>query len=143
MWPMPNGPVEYLPNPARYQRMVEGVVRDKVTGMEWKLPIASENGVEETPSHGWEGAKTHCESVAFDGGGWRLPTRIELTSIVDTTRTDPAYDVEYFPYLSKSVYWTASVVAWSTEENAWSVELTYGISRPENKRDQHQVICCR
>lgn len=42
---------------------------------------------------------------------WRLPTPLELVSIVDRGRHGPAIDPVYFPNTPGAIYWTASVVS--------------------------------
>lgn len=62
---------------------------------------------------------------------WRLPTPLELASIVDRGRNGPAIDPVYFPNTPGTIYWTASVVkglrgvAWARdfESGAGAFEL--------------------
>jgi hypothetical protein len=97
---MPNPPSSGLPNPASYDLSDRETVTDLVTGLMWERSSAQSIRVEE--------AAEHCARVTTSGYcDWRLPTRIELVSIVDFTRTTPAVDVEAFPgtegdYLSAS-----------------------------------------
>ncbi|UZW62725.1 DUF1566 domain-containing protein [Lysobacter enzymogenes] len=42
------------------------------------------------------------------GEGWRLPTRVELLSLVDDTRYDPAIDTERFPDTRSGAYWAGT-----------------------------------
>jgi hypothetical protein len=37
---------------------------------------------------------------------WRIPTRNELGSLVDYSRTSPSIDIEYFPNTPPTVFWT-------------------------------------
>jgi hypothetical protein len=85
-WPMPNAAGSGLPNPSAYDTGTAGVVLDEVTGLMWQDP-------ESTMAFDWQGAIDHCAQL--DHGGhtdWRLPSFVELISILDFTRYDPAID---------------------------------------------------
>jgi hypothetical protein len=91
LWPMPNpANVVGLPNPSNYTVDEENdVVFDNVTGLLWQRTVPSVQGT--LPS-------TYCKTLVLAGhDDWRLPSRIELVSIVDFTRVDPAIDVNAFP----------------------------------------------
>ncbi|MEP6655285.1 MAG: DUF1566 domain-containing protein, partial [Myxococcales bacterium] len=102
-WPMPNPPTTGLPHPASYTDLGDGTVKDNVTGLIWQKAVAA------TQAFAWDTAKNYCASQALAGRTWRLPTRIELLSLVDFTRTSPALNVTAFPGTpGGKYYWTAS-----------------------------------
>ena len=80
---MPNPVATGLPNPASYDTSVAGVVSDKVTGLMW------ERNVNATPCSGrttcLQGAAADYCSANRTGShaDWRLPTVIELVSLLD------------------------------------------------------------
>lgn len=86
-WKMPNPASSNLPNAASYTDLGNGAVRDNVTCLVWEK---SPGGT------AVDGATNlaHCESLAssnFAGfGDWRVPTRVEMASIVDYTK-NPGY----------------------------------------------------
>lgn len=81
---MPNPAGSGLPNPAQY-RVNGGVVHDAVTCLDWEQSPPST-----TLSNA--AAIARCEALELGGyDDWRAPTRIELTSIMDWTRS-PAHD---------------------------------------------------
>jgi hypothetical protein len=59
------------------------------------------------------------------GEGWRLPTRMELESILDLTRHEPAIDTARFPDTKSGWYWTSTPCAWSSD-CAWFVSFGLG-----------------
>jgi Protein of unknown function (DUF1566) len=86
---MPNPPATGLPNPASYDTTsIPGVVIDNVTGLMWQSSYESA-----PPS-----VNAYCAGRS-DGGfhDWRLPTEIELYSLVDYTQQDPAIDTSALP----------------------------------------------
>jgi hypothetical protein len=100
-WPMPNTPG--LPNPPQYDTSTAGVVVDKVTGLTWQQPISAATYTQAQ-------AVSYCASL---GAGWRLPTRIELTSLIDFTvvippQTNSTIDATAFPGTPLAPFWTSS-----------------------------------
>ncbi|GAB5451797.1 MAG: hypothetical protein Hals2KO_21250 [Halioglobus sp.] len=82
----------------------------------------------------WSDTLLDGESVTYEkaekavkklGKGWRLPTRKELESLVDTSRHDPAIDTEKFPDTKSKYYWTCTPCAWD-EAAVWVVYFGSG-----------------
>ena len=90
---MPNAPSSGLPNPASYTNLGNGTVRDNVTCLVWQAvegtPAASAFSV--TMPDTLANNITYCAGLATSGYAgltdWRVPTRVELASIVDYTKT--------------------------------------------------------
>ncbi len=103
-WRMPNSPNASLPNSANYTDMGDGTIRDNVTCLIWQKDPSY------LTAYTWADAKLKCTNNPLLGGtGWRLPTRIELISIVDYSRVGPAAVVSVFPSTQLNPpYWTAS-----------------------------------
>lgn len=73
------------------------------------------------------------------GGGWRLPTRRELLSIVNYGAMDgPAIDSRYFPATSGRPYWSSDVYS-SFQFVAWYVAFDVGYSTINDKTQQYFV----
>lgn len=93
-------------------------VTDLVTGLVWQrtLPAAKN----------WRGAKQYCAGLDLDGRtDWRLPTRIELASVVDLGRFDPALDAGAFPGTPSAPFWSSSPMA-GQPGFAWAVHFAWG-----------------
>ena len=56
---------------------------------------------------------------------WRIPTRLELQSIVNYAQAIPAVDILFFPYAQHDYYWTADIDI-DDLESAWMVNFLYG-----------------
>jgi hypothetical protein len=118
-WPMPNPGTSGLPYPQAYDfTATVGVVADKVTNLKWQQAI-------DGAAFGWADAQALCSGLTLAGGGWRLPTRIELLSIVDFTNPNPLIDLRAFPGTPQARFWTSSPVA-DEPSNAWAVDFAFG-----------------
>jgi hypothetical protein len=87
-------------------------VTDETTGLVWQR---DGSGTRAGCSGGrnltctWAEAKAYCASLTLAGvSGWRLPAVIELSTIVDFTRTSPAIDPTAFPTTPSEWFWTSS-----------------------------------
>jgi len=90
---MPNPATSGLPNPANYDTSVAGVVLDKVTGLAWQRTL-------DTNLYSPTDAAAYCAATRLDGRtDWRVPTVLELTTLVDYTQQqlDPDIDPVAFP----------------------------------------------
>lgn len=107
----PDSPTDYTP---------EGdTVIDNVTHLRWQKQPAPAGLT-------WTRAKAYCASLHLGGlSGWRLPSRIELLSLVDTGRTHPAINARYFPGTPFTRFWTSTTAPGSTP-NAWYVNFGDG-----------------
>jgi RNA polymerase sigma factor (sigma-70 family) len=100
-WPMPNSPGTGLPNPESYTNLGNGTVRDNMTCLIWQRTVAP-------GTYTFAQAKAYCGGLTLAGGGWQLPTRIQLMSIVDTATAGPAIDTAAFPDTPAEYFWTSS-----------------------------------
>jgi RNA polymerase sigma factor (sigma-70 family) len=121
-WPMPNAVNEKLPHPAVYTVRPNGTVRDDVTGLVWQRSVSPK-------TYSYDQAGKYCSGLALDGGGWHLPTRIELTSIIDPSRSAPAIDTEAFPHTPSQFFWSST--PWFTGKTplrAWTFNFYEGLA---------------
>ncbi len=91
-------------------------VTDATTGLEWQLVALG--------TFTWSQATTYCDALVLDGqSDWRLPTRIELLSIVDSTRlSGAAINSTFFPQTPPTPFWSATPFV-QAPGNAWYVEF--------------------
>ncbi|MBC8131575.1 MAG: DUF1566 domain-containing protein [Deltaproteobacteria bacterium] len=118
---MPNPVSTGLPNPQSYDVSTAGIVLDKVTGLVWQS-AANTSGML------WPAARNHCLHLSLAGADdWRLPSFIELVSLVDFSRRDPAIDTTAFPRPVGGTVWTSTPVLGSPSE-AWYVSFNNGFT---------------
>jgi len=132
-------------------------VKDNTTGLWWEVKT-TDSGLRDwsnsytwydssqTSNPGYQGSETcsntlggKCNTQAYvnavNAAGlcghndWRLPTRLELLSIVHNGTSDPAIDTGYFPHTRSAWYWT-SMPRLST---AWVVHFIDGSPNVNDK----------
>jgi RNA polymerase sigma factor (sigma-70 family) len=129
-WPMPNT--------AKYTNIGDGTVRDNVTCLIWQRSPAPD-------TYSFTEAKEYCTGLELDGGGWHLPTRIELTSIIDYTDDNPAIDTGAFPGTPPRYFWTSSPWAVTKQPpRAWIINFYEGLaSNAGEQTGTYNVRCVR
>jgi hypothetical protein len=143
-WPMPNSQVEVTagaPNLENYTDNGDGTVTDNVTGLMWQQAVP-------TGTYTWEQAKAYCPPLTLAGhSDWRLPSRIELTSIVDLgVLSDTTINSAYFPSTPSNAFWSLSPVAGSPSsawDSAWSVSFNIGVIYSLATASTYYVRCVR
>lgn len=73
---------------------------------------------------------------------WRIPTRAELTSIIDFGQFQPAIDLDYFPHTLDTFYWVINPMA-NRPIEAWSVDFEFGTTSGLRKTDKRPVRLVR
>ena len=136
-WPMPSSPETGLPNPAAYTDLGDDTVQDDVTGLVWQKGVAS--GLT------WTDALAYCETLDVAGGGFRLPRRIELLSIVDHAEFSPTIDEAAFPDTPSGFFWTATPWAVSAmPPRSWIVNFADGLTSNNGfQTGEYSVRCVR
>jgi hypothetical protein len=117
---------------SRFKCVMDGeAILDNQTGLIW----ARNTAILEKPLP-WKEAMKFVEVVQIGGkNGWRLPTRDELISVLDTSKSYPALP-EGHPFLkmnnipqggpdSSRDYWTSTECE-GDNQCAWMIELTVG-----------------
>jgi hypothetical protein len=140
MWKMPNPASAALPNPASYTDLGDGTVRDNVTCLNWQRDVPA-------GTYAWSEAGEYCAGLSLAGSGWRLPTRIELVSLVDFTKGDPlpTIDTTAFPDTPAEVFWSSSLAADTSSGTtyAWYVYFFSGATSAYELPIKSRARCVR
>jgi hypothetical protein len=93
-----------------------------------------------TGFHPWQTAEPHCAGLELDGGGWRVPTVVELSSlVVRSANTDSFVDADAFE--------VAPVVPWSNTpapgDTLWHVNFRSGGTSSSAKGTAWDVLCVK
>ena len=107
-WPMPNIQADVTagaPHLASFTDNHDGTVTDNVTGLFWQQTVSG-------GTFTFDQATKGCIALTLGGHtDWRVPTMIELVSIIDYGRAvNPALDQTVFPgVMTNSGFWSSTV----------------------------------
>jgi hypothetical protein len=104
-WPMPNSASESgTPNTESYTNNGDGTVTDNVTKLMWEQ-------TDSTAMYSWSDAKAYCVARRTASySDWRLPSQIELMSIVDFSASgSAALNPVFSAQASTQSWWSANV----------------------------------
>jgi len=113
------------------------VVKDTTHHLLWQ-----DNGAVETEELLFREAYEYCQDLVLEKhDDWRLPTLLELQSIIDYRRYDPALKRGFHFGLSKN-YWSSTLYA-DDKERAWDVNFKSGSSEHNRHSYDFYVRCVR
>lgn len=136
-WPMPNPAGSGLPNAASYRTDSNEVVVDTVTGLMWQRAV-------DPRSFAWRSAVDYCDKLTLAGhDDWRLPSRIELVSIIDVTRAEPAINPLAFPHTPSDWFWSSSTESVNPDGAAWHVYFFFGTPKSDPTNTPYRARCVR
>jgi hypothetical protein len=134
---MPNARGLGLPHEQSYDTTAAAVTIDEVTGVWWQ------RDVEPSVRRAWPDADRYCQDLLLGGkDDWRLPTRLELVSIVDFAAFKPAVDATAFPSTPTFGFWSGSQRA-DQPETAWLVYFLDGYTSFNQFAYQSLTRCSR
>jgi hypothetical protein len=116
------------------QKNTDQTVTDTNTGLIW---LQSAAGIQRT----WQDAIAYCDELVFAGkSDWRLPTKFELESIVDYSRSYPAISQVFS--CESSFYWSSTPHK-PNPPYAWGVYCPDGADHWLHKTNRYYVRCVR
>lgn len=122
--------------PAGNYAVADGVARDETTRLEWLKEALPD------PATHAEAAAA-CEATR-PGGGFRLPTRIELLSLFDYSPGGKGMNTSVFGDGSFGIeFWSSTPDALAPASRAWFVRFTNGESATAERGTMKAVRCVR
>ncbi|HID9473153.1 TPA: DUF1566 domain-containing protein [Stenotrophomonas maltophilia] len=115
-------------------------VIDHSTGLMWAVTSIGDNDGDPMSQADCEKACSELRLLGHDD--WRLPTRAELSALVDETRHEPAIDTSLFPGVLPRWHWTSTAAAWSSA-SAWYVYFNYGHVSSSHRYDSGFALAVR
>ena len=128
---------DFQPNTRHYLPQANDEVRDDVSGLTWQ---ARDDGSERTQAD----AVAACAALETGGapaGTWRLPSVVELATLIQFGRANPAID-QAFPDTRESNTWTSTPVA-NANTMHWSVRFGVGEVMPMLSTNKAPARCVR
>ncbi|MES1206307.1 MAG: DUF1566 domain-containing protein [Pseudomonadota bacterium] len=146
---MPNGSDDVAagaPNPDMYSDGMDGTVSDPMTHLMWQQQVPTTGGASEDGNLTWTAANTYCATLAaFGHDDWRLPTEIELVSLLDYSNLGqghPSIDGAVFPDTPLAAFWSSTPLA-GAATNAWTVYFDAGFTYAYDLGTVARVRCVR
>jgi len=133
------GPLPKVEPTAANYGIRPNTVCDRTTHLEWQRAVPAD-------AMTWTAGMAYCDSLSLEGAtDWRLPTRIELMTLVDYSRPGPAIDPTAFPNTPNDrVYWISSILAGVFgSPHAYYISFSFGYSVPFEKTDPNRIRCVR
>jgi len=122
--------------PAQHYEIAPDTVRDTGTGLVWQRGVS-------TDTLDFQGSMDYCASLTLGGSdAWRLPSLIELATLVDDTRADPSIDTAAFPNTAGETFWTSTMFAGSPTR-AWYLRFDEGSALYEPLTVLRRARCLR
>ena len=114
--------------------LTDDLVLDKQTGIIW----ARDAHLAAKPLT-WQDAINHCQSLQLCNlEGWRLPTKDELSSLIDSSQSAPALPKGH-PFVNMSyTYWTGTTYE-DFSDDAYYVHFGQGVVRAYTKQAKYDV----
>ncbi len=135
-WRMPNLQVDVADGAPNLESRVDngdGTVTDLVTGLMWQQGVTSN-------AHAWSDAEAFCSALVLAGHtDWRLPSAIELVSIVDYGQSSASINGTFFPDTAASPFWSSSF----GPTYAWKVDFADGGTSTDDVTRTYSVRCVR
>jgi hypothetical protein len=120
-WPVPTPPSEKLPHPQNYTDLGNGAVRDNVTCLVWEKANPATQGT-------WQASSDRCAALGTSSyagfNDWRLPTRMEMASLMDQTLGRTAYASP--PFTTTSGAYATGSYWWETIQGINGANLAWG-----------------
>ncbi len=127
---------DFIINAPAFTNNGNGTVTDDITGLVWQRENSN-------TQRNWSDAVTYCDDMVLGGDSdWRLPTRRELSRIVDFGQSSPSVNALVFPNTDSADYWTTTTYV-SGVWDAWAVDFTYGEASDVRKQLPNYVRCVR
>jgi hypothetical protein len=125
------------PNLESYTDNGDGTITDNVTGLIWQKAVAP-------------GTYTRAQALAYcqttlalaNHNDWRVPSYIELVSVVDHGRSNPSINTTFFPSPSGAWFWSSSMIPGSSSQGL-SIHFWYGDTYSSGLSDTINLRCVR
>ena len=115
-----------------------GLVKDNKANLTWQR-AHSDGGM------AWAEADAYCTALRLGSpsSGWRVPKKLELESLVDRGRANPAIDPDAFPETPPAAFFWTSTPVGGGPSHAWVVEFGPGDSNGYRVENPYWVRCVR
>ena len=124
-------------------------VTDNTTGLMWEQKTDDGSSRDKDIKRTWNESLQYCEDLVLGGySDWRLPTSREQERIVDTGKSNPAVDTQFFPNTQNAIYWSGTSCAGCHKFKALSIdysdgEMYFGVKYRDGVYGENYERCVR
>ena len=141
-WPMPNDSADPgAPNQTSFKDDLDGTVSDQLTGLMWQQTAAP------SPEGGPNGQFLPADGAAYCAGlklaghdDWRLPSLIELVTLLDLA-ADPPIDTTFFPGTPSDTFLSSTGIHGT--DGSWILDFGSGFTDGTTTKQTNYVRCVR
>jgi hypothetical protein len=127
-------------SPTNYVINGDGTATDTVTGLVWQQDTPTETFAWSSTGAS-SSAQAYCAALNLGGhNGWRLPSIVELWSIVDLSGSDPTINGTVFPATTENYYWAATPYE-ATAGDAWTVVFDFAFVQAQVQTMAYNFRC--
>lgn len=125
-----------VPSP-RLVANADHTVSDRTTGLMWQQDEGPADMM-------WDDAAKYASGLTIGGhNDWRVPTILELQSLHDVSRTNPAINTSVFAGTQSAEYWSSTTLQNRNRDQAWVIDFRLGIGTYAAKSALRRVRCVR
>lgn len=126
----------------RFSHVNKDIVLDNKTKLLWLQCINPANCSAQVPMN-WENAGQACANIQLEELQWRLPTIIELNSLIDLQAKPQKINITYFANTKAAGYWTdtRSLTYKTLGDRAWYINFSHASIFDAPVISKHFVRC--
>lgn len=117
-------------------------LKDNVTGLVWETKTtAGAHSIDNKTNWGGRDSMAEASNTEELCGitNWRVPSVVELATIVNSNKQNSAFDMARFPNGKSQSYWSSNPVV-GASANAWTMNFFAGIQNKKAKTSNFQVM---
>jgi hypothetical protein len=125
----------------------DGTIKDNNAGLIWQKCSRGQNSLDcstVATTANWSTANSYCAGInnlpTTNPRTWKLPSRDELLSILDYTKSSAPFINNLFPNTQSNYYWSSTSYLPNTS-NAWFIDFNTGFIDDNVKTNPYYVRC--
>jgi len=118
----------------RFVNNDNGTVLDTKTDLTWQQETKEELN--------WKEAISYCDDLSLGFGTWRLPTVLELQTLIKKVKGYPSIETKFFPETTPALYQSISIPTFSYTHR-YAVNFANGTLDYTNRYRKYRVRCVK
>lgn len=119
---------------AKFLDNENGTILDVKTDLTWQQQTKEELN--------WKEAISYCDDLSLGFGTWRLPTILELQTLIKKVQGYPSIDTVFFPETTPALYQSITIPTYSFTHR-YAVNFSNGTLDYTNRYRKYRVRCVK